>query len=65
MTDQPVLDQASQDLIFRKARSHNGWLDKPVDESLLRKAFDLAKMAPTSANCSPMRILFLQSHGLN
>ncbi len=61
MTNRPVLDKASCDLIFREARSHNGWLDRPVDDSLLRKAFDLAKMAPTSANCSPMRILFLKS----
>jgi 3-hydroxypropanoate dehydrogenase len=61
MTNRPVLDEKSCDLIFREARSHNGWLDRPVDDSLLRKAFDLARMAPTSANCSPMRILFLKS----
>jgi len=61
MTDRPVLNDEAQDLIFRKARSHNGWLDKTVDDSLLQAAFDLAKMAPTSANCSPMRILFLRS----
>jgi 3-hydroxypropanoate dehydrogenase len=49
------------DLIFRNARTHNGWLDKPVDDALLRQVFDLAKMGPTSANMSPMRIVFVKS----
>ncbi len=49
------------ELIFRKARTHNGWLDKPVDDALLRQVFDLAKMGPTSANMSPMRIVFVKS----
>jgi 3-hydroxypropanoate dehydrogenase len=61
MKNRPVLDETSRDLIFREARSHNGWLDQPVDDSLLRTAYELARMAPTSANCSPMRILFLKS----
>jgi 3-hydroxypropanoate dehydrogenase len=47
--------------LFRKARSHNGWLDKPVSQETLRAAFDIAKMGPTSANCSPMRIIFVQT----
>jgi 3-hydroxypropanoate dehydrogenase len=49
------------DLIFRQARTHNVWLDKPVDEKLLRQVYDLAKMGPTSANMSPMRIVFAKS----
>jgi 3-hydroxypropanoate dehydrogenase len=49
------------ELIFRKARTHNGWLDKPVDDGLLRQVYDLAKMGPTSANMSPMRIVFVKS----
>jgi 3-hydroxypropanoate dehydrogenase len=49
------------DLIFRKARTQNGWLDKPVDDALLRQVYDLAKMGPTSANMSPLRILFVRS----
>ena len=61
MTDRPVLDEAACDLLFRKARSHNGWLDKPVSQETLRAAFDIAKMGPTSANCSPMRIIFVQT----
>ena len=61
MSDRITLDDAACDLIFREARSHNGWLDKPVDDATLRAAFDLAKTGPTSANCSPMRILFIRS----
>ena len=49
------------DLIFRKARTHNVWLDKPVDDALLRRVYDLAKMGPTSANMCPMRIVFVKS----
>jgi 3-hydroxypropanoate dehydrogenase len=49
----------SLDTIFREARSFNGWLDKPVPESLLREAYDLTKMAPTSANLAPARFVFL------
>ena len=49
------------DLIFRTARTHSDWLDKPVDDALLRQAYDLAKMGPTSANMCPMRIVFVKS----
>jgi 3-hydroxypropanoate dehydrogenase len=56
-----TLDDKSLDLIFRDARTHNGWQDKPVDDALLRKAYDLAKMGPTSANTQPMRMVFVKS----
>jgi 3-hydroxypropanoate dehydrogenase len=49
------------DLIFRNARTHSAWLDQPVDDDLLRRVYDLAKMGPTSANMSPMRIVFVKS----
>ena len=55
------LDDRGLDLLFREARSHNGWQDRPVPESLLRQLFELTKMGPTSANCSPLRIVFLTS----
>ena len=48
----------SLDLIFRKARTHSAWLDKPVDDALLLQAYDLARMGPTSANMCPMRVVF-------
>jgi 3-hydroxypropanoate dehydrogenase len=47
--------------IFNEARTHNAFLDKPVADELLRRAVDLTKMAPTSANQSPLRIVFVRS----
>jgi len=47
--------------LFTDARTHNAFLDKPVPDALLSKAVELAKWAPTSANQSPLRLLFLRS----
>ena len=55
------LDDAALDQIFRTARTHNAWLDRPVPEALLREAVELAKIGPTSANTLPMRIVFVRS----
>lgn len=55
------IDARALDVLFRDARTHNGWQDKPVSESLLRQLFDLTKMGPTSANCSPMRVVFVST----
>lgn len=49
------------DILFRAARTHNYWLDAPVDDTLLHKAYDLAKMGATSANMCPMRVVFVKS----
>jgi 3-hydroxypropanoate dehydrogenase len=56
-----VMNDDGLDLIFRKARTHNAWLDKPVDDGLLRQVYELAKWGATSANMSPMRIIFVKS----
>ena len=58
---QRELDKAGLDLIFREARTHNDWQARAVPPELLRAVFDLAKMGPTSANCSPMRVRFVVS----
>ncbi len=55
------LNDESLDVIFRAARTHTAWLPRPVSDDLLRKLFDLAKMGPTSANTSPMRVVFVKS----
>jgi 3-hydroxypropanoate dehydrogenase len=57
----PPLNDESLDVIFRAARTHTTWLPRPVSDDLLRRLFDLAKMGPTSANTSPMRIVFVKS----
>jgi len=55
------IDQPAQDQLFFDARSHNGWQGRPVAEDLLRQVWEMARMAPTSANCSPARIHFVVS----
>jgi len=56
-----TLDDDGLDLLFLKARTHYGWLDRPVDDALLRRLYDLARMAPTSTNTQPMRVVFVKS----
>ncbi|MEQ8605111.1 MAG: malonic semialdehyde reductase [Marivibrio sp.] len=56
-----AIDDAALDALFREARTHNAWIDRETPDELLRRAYDLAKMAPTSANCQPMRVIFVRS----
>ena len=56
-----VLDDEALHQLFHRARTHNGWLDRPVPEALLRQAIDLVKMGPTAANSQPMRVVFVRS----
>ncbi len=56
-----ILNDAGLDLLFREARTHNGWTDQEVSDVLLQAVFDLAKMGPTSANCSPLRIVYVKT----
>jgi 3-hydroxypropanoate dehydrogenase len=55
------LDDQALDILFREARTFDDFEDRPVPDALLQEVYDLARMAPTSANCQPMRILFLTS----
>ena len=54
-----LLPKAALDQLFHQARTHTAWLAKPVPVELLRQAYELARMAPTSANGSPARFVFL------
>lgn len=56
-----MLDQKTLEILFTEARTHNGWLDKDVDDALLQKIYDVMKFGATSANCSPMRVVFVKS----
>ena len=49
------------DLLLRKARTQNGYLPKPVTDEQLREIYDLMKLGPTSANCSPSRFIFVRT----
>jgi 3-hydroxypropanoate dehydrogenase len=56
-----VLDATALDQLFRAARTHSAWRDKPVSEETLRQLFDLMKWGPTSANSGPARFVFVRS----
>ncbi len=55
------LDDPALDVLFRNARTQNGWQDTPVSRETLHALWDLVKMGPTSANCLPARIVFVIS----
>lgn len=55
------LNDEGLNLIFRDARTHFAWQKREVDDALLHAVYDLAKMGPTSANMSPMRVVFVKS----
>lgn len=56
-----ILSDAALDRIFRDARTHSYWREDEVSDVLLQAVYDLAKLGPTSANCSPMRLVFVKS----
>lgn len=56
-----ALDNKALAALFTEARTHNGWTDQPVSDEELTKLYDLTKMGPTSANCSPARFVFVRS----
>ena len=57
----PPLDREALALLFDDARTYYSWADTPVGDDQLRALYDLVKMGPTSANCSPMRLVFCRS----
>lgn len=68
MTDSAVdaararrLDEAAVDVLFREARTRNGWLDTPLDEGDLKAIYDLQKWGATTANTTPARFAFVMS----
>lgn len=58
--NETLSDQAI-DQLFLTARSHNGWLEKPVDDGLLKRLYEVLRQGPTANNCNPARFLFVQS----
>jgi 3-hydroxypropanoate dehydrogenase len=56
-----MLDSAALDVLFRLARTQQGWTGERVDEDRLRAVYDLLRMGPTSANCQPARFVFVVS----
>jgi len=56
-----AIPDESLDQLFRAARTQNKWLDTPVSNTLLHAVYELMRMCPTSANCSPARLVFVTS----
>ncbi len=55
------LAQDALDQLFYAARTFNTFKDLPVSDELLHRLYDLLKWAPTSANGSPARFVFVKS----
>jgi len=49
------------DLLFREARSHAAWLDRPVSDDDLRAIYEVTKFGPTSTNGNPGRFVFVRN----
>lgn len=56
-----MIDDAALDALFRTARTQNAWTGKGVSDEQLLALYDLVKMGPTSANCSPARFVFVRT----
>ncbi|GGD47290.1 malonic semialdehyde reductase [Erythrobacter arachoides] len=56
-----TLSDEALDLLFREARSYNGWLDKDVSDEQIHAIYELLKMGPTSANQQPGRFVWCKS----
>jgi 3-hydroxypropanoate dehydrogenase len=56
-----ILDDADWDQLFLNARTHNGWVDRSVDDGVLRRLYEVARLAPTALNSQPVRIMFVRS----
>lgn len=61
-TKKPI-SQEALDQLFYEARTHSMGLPEPVPVELLRKAYELARLGPTSADGSPARFVFLTTPG--
>lgn len=60
MTRAAIAD-AALDQVWRDARTYNAFTSEPVTDADLEAIFDLMKWGPTSANCQPLRIVFVRS----
>lgn len=56
-----MLNQSALDTLFYNAHTHNGWLDRAVTDAQLHQLYDALRWAPTAANGSPARLVFVRS----
>jgi 3-hydroxypropanoate dehydrogenase len=57
-----ALPSACLDQLFRTARTHNEWTDRPVEEAIVRELHELLEWGPTSANSCPARFIWVRSY---
>lgn len=55
------IDTHALDQLFTNARTYTTFTDAPVSDALVHQLYDLLKWAPTSANASPARFVFVKS----
>jgi 3-hydroxypropanoate dehydrogenase len=55
------LEDDALDLLFREARTHNGWSDKPVTDEQIQLLYQLTICGPTTANSQPSRFIFCRT----
>ena len=56
-----VSEKDIKEIIFSNARTYNDWQKKDISNKILNELYNLMKFGPTSANCSPSRIIFIKS----
>jgi 3-hydroxypropanoate dehydrogenase len=56
-----AVNDEALDRIFRAARTHNAWTDKPVSPAVLMALYDMMRWGPTAVNSTPARIVFAVS----
>lgn len=59
--DSKIMADRDLDILFRQARTYNGWKEADVGDVLIQAVYDLMKWGPTSANCCPARFVFVKS----
>jgi 3-hydroxypropanoate dehydrogenase len=60
---QAKVNSHALDVMFRHARSYNRWSPTQVTDQQIHEIYELLKMGPTSANCSPARFVFVRGAG--
>jgi len=56
-----MLSNSSLEILFTKARSQNGWLNKDITNDQIHQLYDLLKFGPTSTNSCPARFTFIRT----
>ncbi len=59
MRERRRISEESLNQLFREARTHWVWRPEPVPIEVLKEAYALAALGPTSANSSPARFVFV------